>query len=263
MNEPTSSHDYDIALIVAETPEERLYQYLRFSWDIFKATAEKINREALYKDAATAKHSETAGEVTSATVLAGGAIADFFLPGVGAVTKVAGKVIDRTVTLAGGKIEKSIASTSAKELQNIVGNFNSESPKSYIPITEAFADIFIHFNVQMIYLLDPENLDFHLSKALFKFALDTVSKVFDGFKKLLDSKEKNLPVNFSTDFVIKCFLSGKSEGGIIDKMRAKLPKNFFGKSLGGQLSKGISTEKCFKLPLVKSHDNRGKYFSKI
>ena len=254
------NQEYDIAKIIEDTPDERFLKYLQFSWDIFKATTEKINHNALYKTAATNEYSKAVGEATGAAVLAGGAIADFFLPGVGVVTKGVSKVVDKSISAVGGKIEKSHAHTSAKNIQKIVGSFNSENPKSYTPVTEAFADIFINFNLQMIYLLDPENLDFHLSKALFKFALDTVSKIFDGFNQLLNNKQQTLPEFFSKQFLISCFLSGKSEGGIVDKVRTKLPKKLFGKSLGGQLSKDLSTEQCFEFPLVRSKDQ--VYWSK-
>ena len=239
MAEPTSRQKYEIAKIVADTPEERFFEYIKFSWEIFKSATEKINQEALTKDSCTAKYSEISGKVTNAAVLAGGVIANFFLPGIGAAIKVASKVIHKAVSATGAKIEISNAHSLAKNLQNIVGSFDSKNPKSYIPVTDAFADIFISYNLQMIYLLDPKCLDFHLSKALFKFAVDTVSKIFNGFEQLLNEKEKNLPIFFSKEFVIKCFLSGKPQQGIFDEIRLKLPKKFFGKSHGGHhLSKG-------------------------
>ena len=79
------SEEYEIAKIIEDTPDERFLKYLQFSWDIFKATTEKINLDAFYKTAATNEYSKTAGEATGAAVLAVGAIADVFLPGVGFV----------------------------------------------------------------------------------------------------------------------------------------------------------------------------------
>ena len=46
MAEPTSRQKYEIAKIVADTPEERFLEYIKFSWEIFKSATEKINQEA-------------------------------------------------------------------------------------------------------------------------------------------------------------------------------------------------------------------------
>ena len=70
------SEEYEIAKIIEDTPDERFLKYLQFSWDIFKATTEKINHNALYKTAATNEYSKAAGEATGAAVLAGTALSD-------------------------------------------------------------------------------------------------------------------------------------------------------------------------------------------
>ena len=51
---------------------------------------------------------------------------------------------------------------------SLIGNERREKPN--IP---HISDIFIHFNLQFIYLLDENKLDFHMNKAMYKLALDS------------------------------------------------------------------------------------------
>jgi hypothetical protein len=104
---------------------------------------------------------------------------------------------------------------------------------------------------QMLYY-QPKKLDCHLNKALYKLALDSVSKIFHGLKNALEKSEE-LPNEFSKTFLINCFLKGKSKGGFFDKIRNKLPKVLLGKSLGGKLKcseskNNISTQDLFEFP---------------
>jgi hypothetical protein len=97
-------------------------------------------------------------------------------------------------------------------------------------------------------LLPTEKLDCHLNKAMYKLALDSVSKIFHGLKDSLEKKEK-LPNEFSATFLINCFLKGKSKGNFFDKIKEKLG----GKSRGGKLKhseskNNFSTEDFFEIP---------------
>ena len=99
----------------------------------------------------------------------------------------------------------------------------------------------------------PKKLDCHLNKALYKLALDSVSKIFHGLKNCLEKNEE-LPNEFSKTFLIDCFLKGKSKGSFFDKIREKLPKVLLGKSLGGKLKhskskNNFSTQDLFEIPL--------------
>ena len=98
-----------------------------------------------------------------------------------------------------------------------------------------------------------KKLDCHLNKALYKLALDSVSKIFHGLKDSLEKNEE-LPNEFSKTFLIDCFLKGKSKGGFFDKIRNKLPKVLSGKSLGGKLKhseskNNFSTQELFEITL--------------
>ena len=98
-----------------------------------------------------------------------------------------------------------------------------------------------------------KNIDCHLYKAMYKLALDSVSKIFHGLKNCLEKNEE-LPNEFSKTFLIDCFLKGKSKGSFFDKIREKLPKVLLGKSLGGKLKhseskNNFSTQDLFEIPL--------------
>ena len=106
-------------------------------------------------------------------------------------------------------------------------------------------------------LLPTKKLDCHLNKAMYKLALDSVSKIFHGLKDSLEKKEE-LPKEFSTTFIINCFLKGKSKAGFFDKIREKLPKVVLGKSRGGKLKHSeskndFSTEDFFEVPSCMYH----------
>ena len=83
-----------------------------------------------------------------------------------------------------------------------------------------------------------------------KLAVDSVIKVFHGFKEIQENNEE-LPIEFSKIFVIECFLKGNSEGGVIDKLRSKLSE----KRLGGKLTDDFFTQDLFEMPLVKNKNN--------
>ena len=94
---------------------------------------------------------------------------------------------------------------------------------------------------------------------MYKLALDSVIKIFHGFKQVLENDEEP-PEIFSKKFIIECFLKGSSKGGAFDKVRSKLPTIMFGKSLGGKLThddskNNISTQEFFEMPLVKAKNN--------
>ena len=94
-----------------------------------------------------------------------------------------------------------------------------------------------------------QKIDCHLYKAMYKLALDSVSKIFHGLKDSLEKNEK-LPNEFSATFLIKCFLKGKSKGSFFDKIKEKL----VGKSRGGKLKhseskNNFSTQDLFEIPL--------------
>ena len=163
------------------------------------------------------------------------------------------------VRAVGGEIEANKQHVAAKDLYNVTGSFKASNPIDYKPVISAFGDIFVHYNLQFVYLLDSKKLGFHPNKAMYKLALDSVIKVFHGFKQVLENNEEP-PVNFSKKFVIECFLKGNSKGGVFDKVRSKLPKIMFGKFLGGKLThddskNNISTQELFEMPLVKAKDN--------
>ena len=76
---------------------------------------------------------------------------------------------------------------------------------------------------------------------------------------MLENKEE-LPADFSKNFILDCFLRGKSKGGFFDKIRSKLPKLLLGKSLGGKLKhvdseNDLSTQDLFEIPLVMAKDH--------
>ena len=100
-------------------------------------------------------------------------IAGLFIPGASIVSKGIGAGIKTLVGATGGAIETTHQHASALDLHKIIGSFDASSPKSYEPVISAFSDIFIHFNLQFIYLLDENKLDFHLNKAMYKLALDS------------------------------------------------------------------------------------------
>ena len=83
-----------------------------------------------------------------------------------------------------------------------------------------------------------------------KLAVDSVIKVFHGFKEIQENNEE-LPIEFSKIFVIECFLKGNSEGGVIDKLRSKLSE----KRLGGKLTDDFFTQDLFEMPLVRAKNN--------
>ena len=109
-------------------------------------------------------------------------------------------------------------------------------------------------------MLDAKILDCHINKAMYKLALDSVSKIFNGFKYLFVIYEEP-PNELSKEIIIRCFLIGESKGGFFDKIRSKLPKIVFGKSLGKQLKhteseKDVSTQEIFEMPMIKTKDNK-------
>ena len=182
-----------------------------------------------------------------------GAPASAIAKGIGASTKTVTKAI-------GGSIEKKKNHASASDLHKIIGSFDAKESKYYEAIVSAFADIFIHFNIQFGYLLDARILDCHINKAMYKLALDSVSKIFHGFRYFVENFEE-LPKEISKEFIIQCFLIGESKGGFFDKIRSKLPKIIFGKSLGKQLKhtdseNDVSTQEIFEMPMVKTNDDK-------
>ena len=74
------------------------------------------------------------------------------------VLKVIGKVAKTAVKVTGGALEKHQQHVSAMDMHKIIGSFDAESPKSYEPVISAFCEIFVHFNIQFIHLLDAEKL---------------------------------------------------------------------------------------------------------
>ena len=74
------------------------------------------------------------------------------------VLKVIGKVAKTAVEVTGGALEKHQQHVSAMDMHKIIGSFDAESPKSYEPVISAFSEIFVHFNIQFIHLLDAEEL---------------------------------------------------------------------------------------------------------
>ena len=170
--------------------------------------------------------------------------------------KAVGAGLKTVVGAVGGAIETNRQHVSSKDMHKVTGSFDVSNPKYYKPVMSAFGEIFIHYNLQFVHLLDEKKIDFHWSKAMHKLAVDSVIKVFHGFKEIQENNEE-LPIEFSKIFVIECFLKGNSEGGVIDKLRSKLS----GKSLGGKLTHKDSendffTQDLFEMPLVKAKNNK-------
>ena len=177
-------------------------------------------------------------------------IAGFFTPLPSSVVKGIAAALKTAVTAGGGAIETRKKHVSAKDMHKLTGSFEVSNPKCYKQVMSAFGEIFIHYNLQFVHLLDAEKLDFHWSKAMHKLALDSVIKVFHGFKEIQKNNE-DLPLEFSKEFIIKCFLIGDSKGGVFDKVKSKLS----GKRLGGKLTDDFFTQDLFEIPLVKAKDS--------
>ena len=176
-------------------------------------------------------------------------IAGFFTPLPSSAVKGIAVALKTAVNAGVGAIEMKKQHGSAKNLHIITGNFDETDPKSYKQVMSAFGEIFIHFNLQFVHLLDA--LDFHWSKAMYKLALDSVIKIFNGFKEIQENNE-DVPLDFSEEFIIKCFLKGDSKGGVFDKVKSKL----LGESLGGKLTDDFFTQDLFEMPLVKAKNNK-------
>ena len=69
-----------------------------------------------------------------------------------------GKVLKTAAEKTGGAIEKNKQHVSAMDLHKIIGSFDASKPNSYEPVISAFCEIFVHFNIQFIHLLDAEKL---------------------------------------------------------------------------------------------------------
>ena len=173
-----------------------------------------------------------------------------FVPGASLVSKGIGAGVKSLVGATGGVIETRKQHDSAKDMHKLTGNFDVLNPKCYKPVMSAFGEIFIHHNLQFVHLLDAKKLDFHWKKAMHKLADDSVTKVFDGFKEIQKNNE-DLPLEFSEEFIIECFLKGDSKGDVFDKLKSKLS----GKSLGGKLTDDFFTQDLFEMPLVKNKKN--------
>ena len=182
-------------------------------------------------------------------------IVGYFFPLPAALTKgglkAVGAGLKTVVGAVGGAIETNKQHVSAKDMHKLTGSFDVLNPKCYKPVMSAFGELFIHFNLQFIHLLDAKKLNFHWSKAMYKLALHTVIKVFHGFKEIQENNE-DVPLDFSEEFIIKCFLKGDSKGGVFDKVKSKL----LGESLGGKLTDDFFTQDLFEMPLVKAKNNK-------
>ena len=182
-------------------------------------------------------------------------ITGHFVPGASLASKGIGASVKTLVGATGGLIETRKQHDFAKDMHLLTGSFDVLNPKCYKPVMTAFGEIFIHYNLQFVHLLDAKKLGFHWKKAMHKLADDSVTKVFDGFKEVLENNVE-IPLEFSKKFIIQCFLKGNSKGGVVDKVRSKLS----GKSLGGKLThkdseKDFFTQDLFEIPLVKAKDS--------
>ena len=77
------------------------------------------------------------------------------------------------------------------------------------PFLDATIDIFIHYNIQFNHLLPPEEIPFTWDIAMYKFAKDAVARIFNGLKKLTETK------TLDKDILIKCFLNGKHRDDVL------------------------------------------------
>ena len=84
-----------------------------------------------------------------------------------ALLKVIGIGLQTAVEKTGGAIEKNRQHASAMDLHKLIGSFDASNPKSYEPVISAFCEIFVHFNLQFIHLLDAKKLGWYLSISMF------------------------------------------------------------------------------------------------
>ena len=86
-----------------------------------------------------------------------------------ALLKVIGIGLQTAVEKTGGAIEKNRQHASAMDLHKLIGSFDASNPKSYEPVISAFCEIFVHFNLQFIHLLDAKKLGWYKSISMFNF----------------------------------------------------------------------------------------------
>jgi len=149
------------------TPEERFSVYVKFGWQIFTITVQEIIQIALDKKVAKPKYSKNVGEGVDTTAQAAGIIAGLFIP-IPAVAikpaKVVGVVLKTAVEEIGGAVEKNQQHVSAMDMHKIIGSFDASNPKSYEPVISTFCEIFLHFNIQFIHLLDAKKIGLPLKQ---------------------------------------------------------------------------------------------------
>ena len=72
----------------------------------------------------------------------------------------ASKVVGQTIVKGFKKAEQRINHNAAKNIHKILIGFSHQDFEWYQFVTSGLADIFIHYNLQFLHVLDDKNLDF-------------------------------------------------------------------------------------------------------
>ena len=156
------------------------------------------------------------------------------------------KAVGRTIVKGFKKAEQHVNHNSAKNIHKILTGFSYQDSEWYQLVTSALGDIFIHYNLQFNHLLKDKNLDFAWEKAMHKLAGDTIYRIFAGLKEIVKKEENMVQKITEPQFIIQCFLAGKSKGSLF----SKITQNY-----GGKLGD--------KRPMQKEETKNKKFFEKF
>jgi len=162
----------------------------------------------------------TGGAVESAT----SSCIKALLPGDLTGGKLIGKATGKAVGWTAKKVlELLLGSNDKKQAQTVsqlLEDYSANKVEWQCYLARTFVEIFNHHHIQFVHLMERLPEDMTESKLMGKLAHDATKKIFHALETEEDI-EKN--ILHDKDFLIRVFIKGKVESGLIEKAMSKLP----------------------------------------
>jgi len=218
-------------------PEKRAKEFIRHCIDLFECSAKLSCAIYFDKNVSKCHISKSVGVGVGAVV---GLALSYCIPAGG---KLIGKGSGKVIAYVGKHIEKTIDSRKQEKIATLLEGFDLADSKWKTTLVNAFFDIFLNYNIQMVFLL-CELSNITPDKCMWKLAKDTVLRIFND----LETTTEEVLV-LDKDQIVKSFLRGKSGEGFMCDLLHQMGLSEPGKTIKVKdMAKEYKTNNLFEKP---------------